>query len=156
VALVLGKALSAGGRGLAQAALVYLLALLVGIDVRLGLGAVAGVAAFVVLGAAVFASLSLAVACLVKTRERFMGMGQVMTMPLFFASNAIYPVSLMPAWLRVIAAVNPLTYEVDALRGLMIRGGQSLYGLGADLAVCLGILAVLVLLVARLYPRIIV
>jgi ABC-2 type transport system permease protein len=156
VALVLGKALSAGGRGLAQAALVYLLALLVGIDVRLGLGAVAGVAAFVVLGAAVFASLSLAVACLVKTRERFMGMGQVMTMPLFFASNAIYPVSLMPAWLRVIAAVNPLTYEVDALRGLMIRGGQSLYGLGVDLAVSLAILAVLVLLVARLYPRIIV
>jgi ABC-2 type transport system permease protein len=156
VALVLGKALSAGGRGLSQAALVYLLALLMGINVRLGLGAVAGVAAFVVLGAAVFASLSLAVACLVKTRERFMGMGQVMTMPLFFASNAIYPVSLMPGWLRAIAALNPLTYEVDALRGLMIRGGQSLYGLGADLAVSLLMLAVLVLLVARLYPRIVV
>ena len=156
VALVLGKALSAGARGLSQAALVYLLALLMGIDVRLSPAAVMGVAVFVVLGAAVFASLSLAVACLVKTRERFMGMGQVMTMPLFFASNAIYPVSLMPGWLKAIAVMNPLTYEVDALRGLMIQGGQSLYGLGADLAVSLAILTVLVLLVARIYPRIVI
>jgi len=156
VALVLGKALSAGGRGLSQAALVYLLALLMGIDVRLSPAPIAGVAAFVVLGAAVFASMSLAVACLVKTRERFMGMGQVMTMPLFFASNAIYPVSLMPGWLKAIAVMNPLTYEVDALRGLMIQGGQSLYGLGADLAVSLAMLTVLVLLVARLYPRIVI
>ena len=33
-----------------------------------------------------------------------MGMGQLMTMPLFFASNAIYPISLMPQWLQVLAA----------------------------------------------------
>jgi ABC-2 type transport system permease protein len=155
VALVLGKALSAGGRGLSQAALVYLLALLIGIDVRLSPGAVAGVVIFVVLGAAVFASLSLAVACLMKTRERFMGMGQVLTMPLFFASNAIYPVALMPPWLQVIAALNPLTYEVDALRGLMIRGGESLYGLGLDFTVSLVMLVVLVVVVAKLYPRIV-
>ncbi|MGZ5764908.1 MAG: hypothetical protein ACXWHZ_16545 [Usitatibacter sp.] len=32
-----------------------------------------------------------------KTRERFMGIGQVLTMPLFFASNAIYPLDMMPA-----------------------------------------------------------
>ena len=37
-------------------------------------------------------------------------------MPLFFASNAIYPIVMMPAWLQVIARINPLTYEVDALR----------------------------------------
>ena len=37
-------------------------------------------------------------------------------MPLFFASNAIFPLSLMPGWLRAVAAVNPLTYQVDALR----------------------------------------
>ncbi len=34
------------------------------------------------------------IAHLVKTRERFMGIGQVLTMPLLFASNAIYPLSL--------------------------------------------------------------
>ena len=45
----------------------------------------------VMLGSAIFSTFSLIVACLVKSRERFMGIGQVLTMPLFFASNAIYP-----------------------------------------------------------------
>ena len=43
-------------------------------------------------------------------------------MPIFFASNAIYPVAMMPAWMQVVARVNPLTYQVDALRGLMLAG----------------------------------
>ena len=52
----------------------------------------------IILGAALFSTLSLIIASLVKTRERFMGMGQVLTMPLFFASNAIYPIAMMPRW----------------------------------------------------------
>lgn len=51
-----------------------------------------------------------------------MGIGQVLTMPLFFASNAIYPLEMMPIWLRWPSRVNPLTYQVDALRSLMIEG----------------------------------
>jgi len=88
----------------------------------------------------------------VKTRERVMGIGQVLTMPLFFASNAIYPVALMPGWLRVVAAVNPLTYQVDALRALMIQGGTSTFGLGLDFAVLAGVLALFVAAASRLYP----
>ena len=42
-------------------------------------------------------------------------------MPLFFASNALYPVKIMPGWVRALSTVNPLTYEVDALRGLLIN-----------------------------------
>ena len=41
-------------------------------------------------------------------------------MPLFFASNALYPIALMPPWLQAISHVNPLSYEVDALRGLLL------------------------------------
>ena len=55
------------------------------------------------------------------TRDRLMGIGQAITMPLFFASNALYPVALMPGWLQAISHVNPLSYEVDALRGLLHR-----------------------------------
>ena len=65
---------------------------------------------------------------MVKTRERFMGIGQVLTMPLFFASNAIYPASIMPFWLQAVAHANPLTYEVDAFRALMLTGGVSSLG----------------------------
>lgn len=155
-ALVLGKALSAGIRALSQVAIIYVLAVLVGaaIDwdpINLGL-----VVVFAILGSALFSTFSLIIASLVKTRERFMGVGQVLTMPLFFASNAIYPLSIMPGWLRFIARLNPLTYEVDAMRGLMVVGGTSVYGIGFDLFLLLVVMVVLVLIGARLYPKVII
>ncbi len=152
-ALVLGKALSAGVRALAQAGLVYLLAWLLGVKINWHPLALLGVALTVLLGAAVFSTFSLIIACLVKTRERFMGIGQILTMPLFFASNAMYPVAIMPDWLKVMAHVNPLTYEVDAMRALMIQGGATVYGVGADFAVLFLGMAVLTALGARLYPK---
>ncbi|MDR7421250.1 MAG: ABC transporter permease [Armatimonadota bacterium] len=151
-ALVLGKALSAGARGLSQAAVVYLLALVLGIALDFRPLSLLGVLAVIVIGCALFSSLSLVIACLVKTRERFMGIGQVLTMPLFFASSAIYPLDLMPGWLRAVSVVNPLTYEVDALRSLMIAGGGGALGVGADFAVLIATAAVLIGAAARLYP----
>jgi ABC-2 type transport system permease protein len=62
----------------------------------------------------------MSIAGIVLKRERLLGIGQAIMMPLFFASNALYPIALMPAWLRAISHVNPLSYEVDALRGLLL------------------------------------
>lgn len=154
-ALVLGKALSAGVRGLSQGLIIYLLALLLRVPIRSRPSAIVGVLGFIILASALFSTFSLAVACLVKTRERFMGIGQVLTMPLFFASNAIYPLSVMPVWLRALAKINPLSYQVDALRALMVEGGRSIFGLGTDLTVQLVVLAALVLLTAKLYPNVV-
>lgn len=154
-ALVVGKALSAGLRGLVQGIIIYALALLLGVRVRLDPLPVLGAAAAVVLGSALFSTLSLVVACAVKTRERFMGIGQVLTMPLFFASNAIYPLEMMPPWLRVVAHANPLTYLVDALRALMLPGVSASTGLPLDFAVQLAGFGVLVVVAARLYPGIV-
>jgi ABC-2 type transport system permease protein len=153
-ALVLGKALSAGMRGLSQAVIIYALAWLLGVRINWNPLALLGVLAVVVLGAACFSTLSLIIASVVKTRERFMGIGQVLTMPLFFASNAIYPISIMPPWLQVSAHVNPLTYEVDALRALMLAGGASEYGFPLDIGVLLLAMTLLVVVGARLYPRV--
>lgn len=154
-ALVLGKALSAGVRSLSQAVIIYAVALALGVKLNWNPLALLGVLAAVVLGAALFATFSLIIACLVKTRERFMGIGQLLTMPLFFASNAIYPVSLMPEWLRLVSRVNPLSYEVDALRALMLQNGVSTFGLTTDFAVLLVTTALLVAVGAYLYPRVI-
>jgi ABC-2 type transport system permease protein len=154
-ALVFGKAIAAGFRGLVQAAIIYLIAFAMHIPIRSNPSAVFGVLTSVMLGSAVFSTFSLIIACIVKTRERFMGIGQVLTMPLFFASNAIYPLSLMPEWLRAVARVNPLTYLVDALRMLMIEGGQGAHSLVVNFTV-LGVVFVLfVAVAARLYPTLI-
>jgi ABC-2 type transport system permease protein len=153
IALVLGKALSAGVRALPQGLMVYLLARVLGVQINWGPAALVGTAVTIVLGAAAFSTLSLIAACIVKTRERFMGIGQALTMPLFFASNAVYPISIMPAWLKDLAHINPLTYEVDAMRALMVKGGSSLYGLGLDFAVLTATTVALALLASRLYPN---
>jgi ABC-2 type transport system permease protein len=152
-ALVIGKALSAGVRGLAQAVIVYLLALVLGVGIALNPLNILGVAFAIVLGTGLFSMLSLIIACTVRTRERFMGIGQVLTMPIFFASNAIYPLSLMPPWLSAVSHVNPLTYEVDALRALMLVSGVSDYGLLVDFSVLLGAAALLTSIAARMYGR---
>jgi len=152
-ALVLGKAVSGSVRALCQAVIVYILAFALGVGIDANPLAMMGVVVVIALGAGLFSTFSLIVACIVKTRERFMGIGQVLTMPIFFASNAIYPLSLMPGWLRAVSHVNPLTYEVDALRTLMIADGVSDYGIATDIGILLCITAVLTAIAARLYPR---
>ncbi|HUI97515.1 MAG TPA: ABC transporter permease [Xanthobacteraceae bacterium] len=152
-AIVIGKALSASVRALSQALIVYLLALLLGVGIDLDPAHIVGVVVVIALGSALFSTFSLIIACIVKTRERFMGIGQVLTMPIFFASNAIYPLSLMPAWLRTISHLNPLTYEVDALRALMLTSGASEYGLLLDFTVLAAIAAVLTAIAAKMYAR---
>jgi ABC-2 type transport system permease protein len=119
---ITGKGLGAGVRALSQAVVIFVLALLLGVQLKWSVGGIIGTLLTVLVGASFFSILSMLIAITVKTRERFMGIGQVLTMPLFFASNAIYPLAIMPDWLRVIAQVNPLSYVVDLLRGYLIYG----------------------------------
>lgn len=151
-ALVLGKAVAAGLRGLVQAIVVYLVALGLNVGIRWDVWAMVSVALAVFLGSCIFATFSLVIACVVKTRERFMGIGQVLTMPLFFASNAIYPLEMMPDWLKAIAIANPLTYLVDALRHSMIVGGHGMYPLAMSFGVMMAVFLLLLAIASRLYP----
>ena len=152
VSLVLGKAVSAGFRGVVQAIIIYLIAIALHIGIQWQPQHIFAVLIGVALGSAIFSTFSLIIACIVKSRERFMGIGQVLTMPLFFASNAIYPIAIMPGWLKVVALVNPLTYLVDALRGQMIVGGESVHGFANDFGIMIVIFIVLSAIAARLYP----
>jgi ABC-2 type transport system permease protein len=151
-ALVLGKALSAAVRGFSQAVIIYVLSLALGIGVSLLPSHVVGAILFVALGAILFSTLSLIMACLVKTRERFMGIGQLVVMPLFFASSALYPLAIMPGWLRIVAHANPLSYEVHGMRDLLL--GISAGGLlWLDFAVMISFLIVTAVIAAKTYPR---
>jgi ABC-2 type transport system permease protein len=103
-----------------------------------------------VLGSACFCCLSITIAGLVLSRDRLMGIGQAITMPLFFASNALYPVQLMPGWLQVINHINPLSYEVEALRGLLVGTPARL---GLDFGVLAVAAAIMISVAAALLPR---
>ena len=153
VILVGARGLSASMRGLSQALIVVVLATVLGVRLSSDPWSFVGVVVAIVLGSALFSTLSMIIASLVKTQERFLGIGQLLTMPLFFASNAIYPLSIVPEWLRGFALVNPLTYLVDALRILMLPHGMGLFPLWIDLAVLFGVMVGLMVLESRLYPR---
>ncbi|WP_329311274.1 ABC transporter permease [Streptomyces sp. NBC_01262] len=131
-ALVTGKAFAAGVKSVIQAVVVIVIAALLGVALTWNPLRLLGVAVIVVLGSAFFSCLSMSIAGIVLTRDRLMGIGQAITMPLFFGSNALYPVAVMPGWLQAISKVNPLSYEVDALRGLLLRSPSHL---GTDYAV---------------------
>lgn len=154
-ALVVGKALSAGVRSLSQMVIIYTLAMLLGVRMNWQPLPLLGVGAAVLAGAACFGTLSLIIASLVRTRERFMGIGQLLTMPLFFASNAIYPIAIMPGWLQMTARLNPLSYQVDLLRALMIPSGVSTFGIATDFGVLIASTVILVAIATRVYPRVV-
>ena len=48
---------------------------------------------------------------------------------LFFPSGALYPIESYPTWLAKLAAIDPLTYGVRALRNLLLRGADPVGGL---------------------------
>ncbi|WP_329189903.1 ABC transporter permease [Streptomyces sp. NBC_01428] len=142
-ALITGKAFAAGVKALIQAVVVVVIAALLGVALTWNPLRLLGVAVAVILGSAFFSCLSMTIAGIVLTRDRLMGIGQAITMPLFFGSNALYPVAVMPGWLQVISKVNPLSYQVDALRGLLLGTHAHLaldYGV-LVLAAALGILS---------------
>ncbi len=149
-ALVAGKAFAAGVRALVQGVVVLVLAEILGVGLTDNPIRLLGVAVVVVLSAAFFSTLSIVLAGIVLSRERLMGIGQAITMPLFFASNALYPVALMPAWVRAISRVNPLSYEVDALRGLLLDRPAAI---GTDLAVLVVAATLGITVASSLLPR---
>jgi ABC-2 type transport system permease protein len=150
--IVLGKAAGACVRALVQALLLLAVLAAAGIGVRWSVAGVAGTLAMLMLGTAAFACMSMLLAAAVKERERFMGIGQLIMMPLFFASSALYPLAIMPAWLRFVAHLNPLTYEVQGLREMLVGiGGRGLVWL--DFTVVIGFFAAMLLAATRAYPK---
>lgn len=149
-ALITGKAFASGTKALIQAIVVLIFAAILGVGMTANPLKLLGVAALVVFGSAFFSCLSMSIAGVVLTRDRLMGIGQAITMPLFFSSNALYPTSVMPGWLQPISRINPLSYEVDGLRGLLIGTSANL---PLDFAVLIVASVLSIWAAAALLPR---
>ena len=150
--IVLGKASGAVIRATIQAVVLLAVLAIAQIHIHWSVPGILGTLVLLAIGTAAFASMSMVLAAVVKTRERFMGIGQLIVMPLFFASSALYPLALLPTWLRAVARVNPLTYEVEGMRRMLLNlpVGDALW---VDFLVTLGFCCLFAGLAARLYPR---
>jgi ABC-2 type transport system permease protein len=149
-ALITGKAFASGVRSLIQGVVVLIIAALLGVSFTDNPFKIIFALIILMVGSAFFSCLSMSLAGIVVARDRLMGIGQAITMPLFFSSSALYPARIMPGWLQVISRINPLSYEVEALRGLLIGTPTTMW---LDVVVLAGATIASITCAALLLPR---
>jgi ABC-2 type transport system permease protein len=95
-----------------------------------------GFAGAIVLGVACFAGMGLAAASLIRSAEGVSAVVNVVVLPMAFLSGAFGPTRHFPAFLQAIADVLPLTYFLDIVNGVYLRG-DSLFADPKALAIVL-------------------
>ena len=117
--IVLGKCF--GGATVASLQGVILLCLAWAVHVPYSVTLVLGVLGLQLLLAFSITAFGLMVAVRIKQMTAFMGVMQMVVMPMFFISGALFPVANLPAWLAVLNRLDPLTYAVDPMRRLVFN-----------------------------------
>jgi ABC-2 type transport system permease protein len=116
-ALVLGKCLGGATVAGCQGLIVIALAGAVGVPYNVPL--LLGVFALQLVLAFAITAFGVMVAARISQIQSFMAVTQMVMMPMYFLSGAIFPVSGLPAWLTVLNRLDPLTYAVDPMRRLV-------------------------------------
>lgn len=132
VKILLGSALGGATISIFQGLLVFVMSLIFGF--RPHSWALVGPAFLVlVLMCLALTSLGAGIASMVEDFQGFQGINNLIVMPLFFLSSALYPLNNVPTALRIISTINPVSYMVDALRYLLAN--QTHFGLSKDLVI---------------------
>jgi ABC-2 type transport system permease protein len=120
--IIISKVISASVRSVFQAAIVTVIAFLLGLELgaNFTVFSVFGVFAIVFLIGFGLASMFTAITLRTTRMETPQAIFNLVTLPLMFASSAYFPIAKMPSWLQAIANVNPISYTIDAVRRLMI------------------------------------
>ncbi len=121
-AIPFGKSLAVMIQGAVQVVAIIIIASLFGVRFQTGIGGILAIILLASLFSGILSGISLSLAASIRTMETLMAIVNLFTMPLMFASNALFPVDMMPGWLATIAKLNPVTYAVGPIRELTIRG----------------------------------
>jgi len=120
ISVFVGKMLGGSTDALIQGAFVFVYSFLVGISLNVGSFILSlPVMLLVTFG---MVSVGLILASLMQSLEGYGVIQTFVNLPLFFLSGALFPLSYVPAWLKWVSVVDPLTYGVDALRTMILRG----------------------------------
>jgi len=115
--IVIGKCL--GGATVASFQGVILICLAGAVDVPYEPALILGVFGLQLLLAFSITAFGVMVAARIKQMQSFVGLMQMIVLPMFFLSGALFPVSNLPGWLAVLNRIDPLTYAVDPMRRLV-------------------------------------
>lgn len=150
LSIMAGKTLGGMSISMIQAIMMYLVVLLMGTPFP-GIGGFLLILLAMALISLGFTALGIAIAAKMTDFHGFQIIMNFLIMPLFFLSGAVFPISSMPQWLKIVAYANPLTYGVDLLRFLMID--ISVFSITVDLAVLSGFAIATTLLGTYLFSK---
>ena len=139
--IMLGRTLGGATVATAQGIVVGLLAMLPGFRPQ-SIALVPVAIGFMFLQAVLFTAFGTAIASRMQDMQAFPLIMNFLVMPMFFLSGALFPLSGLPRTISIVASLNPMSYAVDALRGVLVNGSH--FGLGTDFF-ALGIGAVVIL-----------
>src|SRR5574342_1070712 len=142
--IALGKMLAISVVSALQASLVLGIALAIGVSFVNPLMFVP-IMLIVILFSLGFSGISVVVAATAKSQETFWGIVNFLGMPLFMLSPALFPLELLPSWLATIAKLNPVTYTVLLVRGMMTGVTE-----GVSTALSLGVIGAFVIIMIGL------
>ena len=104
-----------------------------------------------VLFAFLFAAFGMWLGTMVRDMQAFPLIINFVVMPMFFLSGAVFPLGKTASALKIVAAIDPMSYGVDALRALLT--GTAHFNLALDLGVTVGLALALLLLASRSFSR---
>lgn len=116
--IVVGKCL--GGATVASLQGVILIVLMPLVDVPYSVPVILGVFGLMLLLAFAMTAFGVMLAARIKQMPSFMRLTQMIVMPMFFISGALFPVANLPGWLAVLNRLDPITYAVDPMRKLVL------------------------------------
>ena len=143
--IALGKMLAISLIAALQASLIIGIALAIGVSFT-NIFLIVPIMAIVILFSLGFSGISVMVAATAKSQETFWGIINFLGMPLFMLSPALFPLELLPEWLALAARLNPVTYTVLLVRGMMTGVNEG----GIDALMSIGIIAVFVIVMIGL------
>ena len=117
--IVIGRIFAGMTSGVIQAFLILGISILLGVRIANPIGLLVSVV-FVLLIAISFVGLGISIASRIEDMHGFQMIMNFLVMPTFLLSGALFPLDKLPPWLAAISYLDPLTYGVDGLRGLII------------------------------------
>ncbi len=129
--LVIGRTLGGATTAILQGLLILVLGILITGTPLPPLGNWAGMFVLMIAFSCFLVAVGICFASLVQEIETFQLVMNLVIMPLFFLSNALFPIDKMPAWLQAASSVNPISYATDGLRILMLGSGHFTLALDA-------------------------
>jgi ABC-2 type transport system permease protein len=130
--IMLGGALGGATTAVMQGLLVFIISLALGFRPEHWILLIVTVVVLCMLAVAI-TCFSSGIGSFVEDMQGFQAINQFIVFPLYFLSGALYPLTNVPSWLRIVAEFNPMSYAVDAMRDTLI--GQTHFGLVKDFVV---------------------